>query len=88
MRCDVRTANKRRGASRHKVAACCKVEVEYREDERRRWHFKRTRGGSGATTVVTQQPAGEQEANGRHLQTRGGGLSRGQEASAAQQEAS
>ncbi len=34
-------------------------------DERRRQHTERTRGGGGATTGVTRQPAGEQEANGR-----------------------
>jgi hypothetical protein len=35
------------------------------EDERRRQCAERTRGGGGAKTGVTQQPAGEQEANGR-----------------------
>jgi hypothetical protein len=36
-----------------------------REDERRRQRAERMRGSGGATTGVTQQPAGEQEANGR-----------------------
>jgi hypothetical protein len=36
-----------------------------REDKRQRQRAERMRGGSGATTGVTQQPAGEQEANGR-----------------------
>ena len=35
------------------------------EDERRRQRAERTRGSSGATTGVTRQPAGEQEANRR-----------------------
>jgi hypothetical protein len=39
--------------------------VACQEDERRRWHVERTRGGGSATTRVTQQPAGKQEANGR-----------------------
>ncbi len=34
-------------------------------DERRRQRAERMRGGGGATTGVTRQPAGEQEANGR-----------------------
>ncbi len=34
-------------------------------DERRRQCVERTRGGGGAITGVTRQPAGEQEANGR-----------------------
>jgi hypothetical protein len=35
------------------------------EDERRRQRAERTRGGGGAKSGVTQQPAGEQEANRR-----------------------
>ncbi len=34
-------------------------------DKRRRQRAERTRGGGGATTGVTGQPAGKQEANGR-----------------------
>ncbi len=34
-------------------------------DERQRQRAERTRGSSGATTGVTRQPAGKQEANGR-----------------------
>jgi hypothetical protein len=51
-----RVARRRRLVARQ--AAC-------REDERRRQHAERTRGGSGATTGVTGQPACEQKANGR-----------------------
>jgi hypothetical protein len=36
-----------------------------REDKRWRQHAERMRGGGGATTGVTPQPAGKQEANGR-----------------------
>ncbi len=35
------------------------------EDKRQRQRTERTRGGGGATTGVTQQPAGKQVANGR-----------------------
>ncbi len=45
--------------------ACLKAEAACREDERQMRHVKRTRGGGGATTGVTRQPAGKQEANGR-----------------------
>ena len=60
----------------------------------------RGRGGGGATTEATRQPAGKQDANGRggvqeangrggiSRQVRGGGAPRGQEAAAARREAS
>ncbi len=47
------------------AAAHLEAEVACQEDERWRRCVKRTRGGGGATTGVTRQPAGEQEANGR-----------------------
>jgi hypothetical protein len=57
-----------------------------REDERWRQCAERTRGGGGATTGVTQQPAGKQEANGRggeEFADRGRWIVGGQEVAAA-----
>ncbi len=39
--------------------------VACQEDKRQRWRIKRKRGGGSATTGVTRQPAGKQEANER-----------------------
>ncbi len=47
------------------AVAHLKVEAACREDERRRRRVERMRVSSGATTGVTRQPAGKQEADGR-----------------------
>jgi hypothetical protein len=50
---------------REAEVAHLEAEVACQEDKRRQRRVNRTRGGSGGTTGVTRQPAGEQEANGR-----------------------
>ncbi len=47
------------------AVARLEAEAACQEDERWRQRVERTRSGSGATSGVTRQPAGKQEANGR-----------------------